>query len=301
MSDQSAADAYARPGAPPCAAALPHSNRPRVLPPPGACDCHYHVFGPHDRYPLGEGRSYTPPEASIEAFRALQATLGLDRSVIVQPSVYGTDNRCTMDAVAQLGIDRTRAVVVIDDTTDPAELARLDAAGARGVRINAVSGNGTPVGQMERVARLIAPLGWHMQLYMGVASMLELADAILALPIPVVIDHMGHLDPRDGTDAPGFQAMLRLLRHESVWAKLCGYRCSNQPLPYADVTPFAQAMVAAAPDRCVWGTDWPHPTFKGAMPDDGALLDALTTWIPDPAMRSAILVDNPARLYGFAA
>ena len=229
----------------------------------------------------------------------MQATLGMDRSVIVQASVYGTDNRCTMDAVAKLGLDRTRAVLVIDETADPGELARMGVAGARGVRINAVTGNGTPVDQMARIARLVAPLGWHIQLYLNIADVERLADDILALPVPVVIDHMGHLDPRNGTDAPGFQALLRLLRHDKVWAKLCGYRCSNERLPYADITPFARAMADAAPDRCVWGTDWPHPTFKAEMPDDGALLEAFMAWVPDPDAQRRILVDNPARLYGF--
>ena len=274
--------------APACAPALAESRRPRALPPSGACDCHYHIFGPDDVFPLGPSRTYTPPPASLEAFRRMQATLGMQRSVIVQASVYGTDNRCTMDAVGRLGLDRTRAVLVIDDTADPADLARMDAAGARGVRINAVTGNGTPVEQMTRIAGLIAPLGWHMQLYLNIADVARLADAILTLPVPVVIDHMGHLDPRDGLDAPGFQALLRLLRHDKVWAKLCGYRCSNELLPYADIAPFARAMADAAPDRCVWGTDWPHPTFQAEMPDDGALLDAFMTWVPDPPARKRI-------------
>ncbi len=287
------------PSTPACAPARPRSERPRVLPPPDACDCHYHIFGPYETFPLDATRTYTPPAASLDAFRQMQDTLGLRRSVIVQPSVYGTDNRCTMDAVQQLGRDRTRAVVVIDDMADSGELARLASAGACGVRINAVTGNGTPVEQMTRIARLVAPLGWHMQLYMDVADIAGLTETIMALPVPVVIDHMGHLDPRDGTASPGFRALLRLLGHGHIWAKLCGYRCSREDVPYADMAPFARAMADAAPDRCVWGTDWPHPTFKGVMPDDGALLDALMAWLPDPAVQKRVFVDNPARLYGF--
>ena len=287
--------------APPCAAALPHSRQPRTPPPPGACDCHYHIFGPYDRFPLGPGRAYTPPEASIAAFRTLQATLGMQRSVVVQPSVYGTDNRCTLDAVAQLGSGRTRAVVVVDETVTAGELARMHDQGARGIRINAVSGNGTPVGQMTRLAERIAPLGWHMQLYLPIASVADLADTIADLPVPVVIDHMANLDPLGGTQSSDFRELLRLLQRETVWAKLCGYRCSRTDLPYADMTPFARAIAEAAPDRCVWGTDWPHPTFSGAMPDDGALLDAFMAWVPDAAAQRRIMVDNPARLYGFPA
>jgi len=285
---------------PECHPARPDSRRPCTLPPPGACDCHFHIFGPHDSFPLGAGRSYTPPEASIEAFRRTQATLGMQRSVIVQASVYGTDNRCVMDALARLGPEQNRAVVVIDEDADPAELARMDASGVRGVRINAVSGNGTPVAQLGRVARLIAPLGWHLQLYAEIGTVAELADTLATLPVPVVVDHMGQLDPRDGIDAPAFQALLRLLGHKRAWVKLCGYRCSHEAPPYADMVPFVRAMAAAAPDRCVWGTDWPHPTFAGEMPDDGGLLDALMMWLPDPEVQKRVLVNNPARLYGFS-
>lgn len=287
--------------APLCQPPRSTARPPRIAPPPGACDCHYHVFGPHHRFPLGDGRSYTPPEASVEAFERVQATLGLRRGVIVQASVYGTDNSCMMDALARLGPDRARGVAVIYEETDPAELASMHAAGVRGVRINAVSGNGTPVAQIERVARSIAPLGWHLQLYVGFEAIASLAPILAGLPVPVVIDHMGGLEPRAGLASPEFQALLRLLDREGSWIKLCGYRCSHERSPYADVAPFARALAQAAPDRCVWGTDWPHPAFEGEMPDDGGLLDALAEWLPDAATRHRVLVDNPSRLYGFPA
>jgi predicted TIM-barrel fold metal-dependent hydrolase len=234
-----------------------------------------HIFGPYDRYPLSPGRGYTPPEASIAMYEEMLATIGLSRTVIVQPSIYGTDNAVTLDAVAAMGMDRARAVVVVDDAVDAAALAEMDRRGARGVRFNAVSGNGTPLEQLEALVAKIAPLGWHLQLYAHAAEILAL-EAVLA-----------------------FAAMIRLLKG-GAWAKLCGYR-SSAGHPYADVAPMARAMIAAAPERCVWGTDWPHPSLfpPADMPDDGHLMDKLADWAPEAAQRKAILVDNPARLYGF--
>jgi len=284
---------------PACRPAWPHARVPLDPVPDGVCDCHFHIFGPHDRYPLGAGRSYTPPEASIAAYRDLQRTMGLRRSVIVQASVYGTDNSCIMDALSELGRDVTRAVVVIDDTADPADLARMADAGVCGVRINAVSGNGTPVELLQRIAHLIRPFGWHLQFYAPIDVIAGLGSVLAALPVPVVVDHMGQFEPREGLDAPGFRVLLKLLESDTTWVKLCGYRCSHEALPYEDVVPYVRALAEVAPDRCVWGTDWPHPTFEGEMPDDGGLLDALTLWLPDPDVRRRVLVDNPARLYDF--
>jgi predicted TIM-barrel fold metal-dependent hydrolase len=263
-----------------------------------------HIFGPYTRYPLSPGRGYTPPEASLAQYRALLGTLGLDRTVIVQPSVYGTDNAVTLDAVAALGHDRARAVVVVDERVTEAELRAMHEAGARGVRFNAVSGNGTPLDQLQALVARIAPLGWHLQLYSHAAELLALEPVLARLPVPVVIDHMGGVKAAEGgVESPAFQALLRLLRGGTaapVWAKLCGYR-SSAGHPYTDVAPMARAMLAAGPDRCVWGTDWPHPSMpsEDAVPDDGHLLDLLAEWAPDAAQRRAILVDNPARLYGF--
>jgi predicted TIM-barrel fold metal-dependent hydrolase len=285
----------------PCPGARAVTKRPSWRAPPGATDCHCHVFGPYDRYPLSPGRSYTPLEASIGAYLAMLDTIGLSRTVIVQPSVYGTDNAVTLDAVEAIGLGRARAVVVVDEGSGDAEVAAMAARGARGVRFNAVSGNGAPLDQLERLGARIAPLGWHVQLYTHADAMPDLEPVLRRLPVPVVVDHMGGVKAAaGGVQHPGFHSLLRLLER-GAWVKLSGYRSSAGP-PYADVAPMARALLSAASDRCVWGTDWPHPSLHdpAEVPDDGALLDALGEWAPDEAARRAVLVDNPARLYGFA-
>jgi predicted TIM-barrel fold metal-dependent hydrolase len=192
--------------------------------------------------------------------------------------------------------------VVVDDTAGAAELEAMAPRGVRGVRFNAVSGNGVPIEQLERLVERIAPLGWHVQLYAHAAEMVELEPVLRRLPVTLVVDHMGGVKAAGGgVDHPGFRALLRLMEG-GAWAKLCGYR-SSSGAPYADVAPMARALLSAAPERCVWGTDWPHPSLRdpSEVPDDGALLDVLGEWAPDEATRRAVLVDNPARLYGFAA
>jgi predicted TIM-barrel fold metal-dependent hydrolase len=284
----------------PCPGPRAVTSRPGWKAPPGATDCHMHIFGPYDRYPLSPGRGYTPPEASIAMYRDMLATIGLERTVVVQPSIYGTDNAVTLDAVEALGRDRARAVLVVDDSFDLPALRAMGERGACGVRFNAVSGNGTPLEQLEALAEKLAALGWHLQLYAHDEEMMALEGILARLPCPVVIDHMGGVKAAEGGVAsPGFQAMIRLLE-KGAWAKLCGYR-SSAGAPYADVAGMARAMIAAAPDRCVWGTDWPHPSLNTPeeVPDDGVLLDALGQWAPGEDQRQAILVANPARLYGF--
>ncbi|GGG17906.1 2-pyrone-4,6-dicarboxylate hydrolase [Caldovatus sediminis] len=283
----------------PCLPPLRAVPRPSWRGPAGSCDCHFHIFGPFDRYPLSPGRGYTPAECLIPAYRRVAEALGIERMVVVQPSIYGTDNACTLDATEEFGLDHARAVVVIDEATDPAALAAMARRGACGVRFNAVSGNGTPLDQLDALARRIAPLGWHLQLYTHGDTLAELAPRLAALPVPVVVDHMGGVRAADGLNGRGFQALLRLLDGGRAWVKLCGYRISSDGPPYADVAPFARALLAAAPERCVWGTDWPHPSLDRHMPDDGALFDLLGGWAPDTATRRRVLVDNPAALYGF--
>ncbi len=272
---------------------------PALKAPAGSTDCHFHIFGPHARYPLSPGRSYTPPEALIEQYQVLAATLGIERMVVVQPSIYGTDNRCTLDAVAAFGKERARAVVVIDEQATPQMLREMHEAGARGARFNAVSGNGTPLVQLQTLARRIAPLGWHIQLYVHGEQLLELAPALSGLGVPVVIDHMGGVSTGKGVNHPEFRALLRLLEGGRAWAKLCGYRSSAAGHPFADVAPMAEALIAAAPERCVWGTDWPHPSYMRTMPDDGDLLDLLGAWAPGARLQRRILAENPVTLYGF--
>lgn len=265
----------------------------------GATDCHFHIFGPYDRFPLSPGRFYDAPEAGIAAYRAMAVVLGLTRQVVVQASIFGTDNACTLDAVAAFGRAHARAIAVIDAGISAPALAALAAGGVVGVRFNAVSGNGTPLDQIEALAALIAPLGWHLQLYVDGATLIALAPRLAALPVPVVLDHMGGIRAAAGAGDPAFPALLRLLDSGRAWVKLCGYRSSEGP-PYADLRAPARALIAHAPERCLWGTDWPHPHLEGrAMPDDGTLLDLLHDWAETEARVCRILVDNPATLYGF--
>lgn len=268
--------------------------------PPGACDCHAHVFSDLSR--LVPGRVYTPPAASLEAYRQMLDVIGIKRAVIVQPSVYGSDNRATLDAVARAG-EAFRAVVVLDDTATRRDLEMMHDQGARGTRVNALFSGDAEREDLFRLGRLLADQGWHMQMLIDVSRFADLEGFVRALPVPVVLDHMGHMPCAEGPNAPGFQALLRLLGEGRVWTKLSGsYRITAEAEPpYGDVTPFARALVAANPDQCVWASDWPHPHIPVAMPNDGDLVDMLADWVPDTATRNRILVDNPARLYGFGS
>ncbi len=281
-----------------CAPANARTNSPRHRAPAGSCDSHFHIFGPYDRFPLSASRPYTPPAALVPHYLDMANTLGLTRRVVVQASVYGTDNAVTLDAVAQLGRADTRAIVVVDED---APLQAMADAGAVGVRFNAVSGNGAPLEQLQALAHRIAPLGWHIQLFLRGEALVDMAPLLAALPVPIVLDHLAGARASDGADSAAMAAACRLLDTGRAWVKLCGYRASRPP--YGDLAPLARRFLAAAPERCVWGTDWPHTQFATAeqMLDDGLLLDWLDEWLPDEEARRRVLVDNPARLYAFPA
>jgi 2-pyrone-4,6-dicarboxylate lactonase len=239
------------------------------------------------------------------AIARLLGSLGVERAVLVQPSFYGSDNRALLDAIAASG-GRYRGVAVLDDADDGAALERLHEAGIRGARVNIVDladGKGQlPVDKLRRLAARIAPLGWHLELLMHVDEFPDLDRQLGDLPVQLVFGHLGYVRKGRAPDEPGFQAFLRLLRDGRAWAKLTGpYRISSQPLPHADLAPFAQALREAAPQRLVWGSDWPHVMVNWSigMPDDGDIVDLLARWIPDEAHRHQVLVDNPATLYGF--
>ena len=275
------------------------SAMPRYKAPEGACDCHFHVFGPLARFPYQPNRSMTPPEALVEAHQALMARLGLGRAVIVQPSVYGTDNACTEAALARLG-SAGRGVAVVPADVPEAEIARLDAAGFRGVRLNVLFKGGTGLEAMERLAARIAPFGWHIQLLVDGRELPELKPRLRKLPVDIVVDHMGHMPATLGLDHPAFVTLCDLLRAGRTWVKLsAAYRVTVAGAPYADVAPVAKALLAAGPERCVWGTDWPHPAYDGPPLDDAALLDLVPRWTEDAAVQRKLLVENPARLYRF--
>ncbi|MBL28906.1 MAG: GntR family transcriptional regulator [Rhodospirillaceae bacterium] len=275
--------------------------RPQLVAPAGACDCHAHVLGPLDAYPYQDDRAYTAPPALYEDYRAMLDTIGIDRAVIVQPSVYGTDNRCTLQAIAR-DPARMRGVAVFGDDITDAELQAMHDGGIRGVRFNLLFVGGVGLDSLEVIAARIARFGWHIQLLIDYRTLPDLADRLAGLPVDIVVDHMGHMPVEEGVGNPGFQALLRLMSEGKSWVKVSGnYRVSKAAPAYADAIPFAQALLAANPDRCVWGSDWPHVgIWPGEpMPNDADLLDALLDYAPDEALRRRILVDNPARLYGF--
>lgn len=273
---------------------------PWFMVPERACDCHAHIFGDPIRFPFIEPRSYTPARATEAEYEKMLDTLGVERMVIVQPSVYGLDNSCTLAAVEAFGVHRARAVAMFDASASDAELRRLDAAGVRGVRFITMAKGGAPLDQLEAVARRIAPFGWHIQMYVTPELWRDLYPVIVRLPVPMVIDHMGQVTPDRVPGDAGLEAILRLLDSGRAWIKLIAYRVSLAGHPYHDVKPIAQRFLQQAPERCLWGSDWPHPDLSGYMPDDGDLLDLLPDWAPDADLRRRILVDNPASLYGFA-
>ena len=279
----------------------PNPRAPSFALPPGACDSHCHVFGPGDVFPYHPKRSYTPPDAPRKALEKLHATLGLDRAVIVQATCHGDDNRAMLDAIAR-SEGRYRGVAMIGDPIADAELEALHYGGVRGVRMSfARHLSGPPdFSRVERVARRIAPLGWHLVLYLEAEDVVENAHALGRLGVPVVIDHMARVRVAEGLDQPAFRQLLDFLRDADFWVKIsCAERLSAAGPPFDDVAPFAAALIEAAPDRVLWGTDWPHPNIEGRMPNDGELAELLLAYAPDAASRRKILVDNPARLYGF--
>jgi 2-pyrone-4,6-dicarboxylate lactonase len=277
----------------------PEPSRPKHKAPPGACDCHAHVFGPFDAFPLQAKRGYTPCLATKADYRRMLDRIGITRGVLVQPSVYGTDNRAMEDALASDPI-RLRGVVVLGPEASDAELDRLHKLGVRGIRLSNMMVGAVALAHLEPLAQRLKPRGWHIQLMVDVAADPSLLDRVAKLPVPVVFDHMGVVGPSKGDNDPGFRGLVQLLAKRGCWVKLSGpYNDPAETPPYPGMRRFAAALAEAAPDRCVWGTDWPHPGVAALMPNDGMLIDLLAEWVPDAARRQRILVDNPAQLYGF--
>jgi predicted TIM-barrel fold metal-dependent hydrolase len=283
--------------------------------PAGACDTHTHVFGDPRRFPFAAARAYTPEPASVAEMRALHRALHTERVVIVHPSVYGTDNSCTLDGMKQLG-SITRGIAVIDEKTPEAALDEMDRAGVRGIRINLeTSGQSDPAVARQRfqvaVDRIKRRGKWHIQVYTRLSVIEGIKEMVMAAPMPVVFDHFGGAQAALGVNQPGFDALLNLVRTGKAYVKLSApYRSSTQPPDYGDVAPLAKALIAANPQRMLWGSDWPHPASPVAhrpvteitplwQVDDGRLLNQLAVWAPDAALRKTILVENPAKLYGF--
>lgn len=279
----------------------PVPKKPKFAMPAGACDAHCHVFGPAWTFPYAADRAYTPPDAPKETLAAMHRFLGIERAVIVQASCHGADNRATLDAIAASD-GRLRGVAIVDETFDDRVFAALHGGGIRGVRFNFVQhlgGRPDPKLFQRTVARL-KDLSWHLVLHLDAKDIAELTPTIRALPVPFVIDHMGRVKAGDGLEQPAFKALLELMKLATAWVKVCGSeRVSNAGPPFTDAVPFAHALVKAAPERVLWGTDWPHPNIAKHMPNDGDLVDLVPLIAPDDTHRRKLLVENPARLYGF--
>jgi predicted TIM-barrel fold metal-dependent hydrolase len=281
-------------------------SRPRTPLPPGACDTHAHVFGPADRFRYADDRSYTPPDAPLEKYLAMLDAIGFARGVLVQGSAHGHDNSAMLDALTRQP-ERLRGVAVADADVSADELHAWNKLGVRGLRFNHFFRDGqlhyrggVPLSVAEKLAPVIAELGWHLQLWIDVKDLPQAIPVLKALNLPVVIDHMGRTDARAGTATEGFQSLLRAVGDGWCWAKLSGaHRLSQNAPDYPDARPFHEALVRANSERLVWGGDWPHPRVEGEMPDAGHLLELFQTWTPDRATQQRILVANPAKLYGF--
>ncbi len=275
-------------------------QRPKLKAPPGACDCHMHFYGPRRRFSYRADAPNAPPPASVDDYRAVRARLGLARTVVVQPSVYGTDNTCNLEAMAELGAE-VRGVMVVDTEVSDAELDRLTGLGVCGERFYMLGGVlGWDI--LDEMAARVHDFGWHVQLQLDGRELGEREAALRRLPGTLVIDHVGRFGEPVGVDHPGFRALMRLVEGGRCWVKLSmpydGSRVG--PPNYDDVGVLAKALVRAAPERMLWASNWPHPTVPVTeRPDDAVLLDVLLDWAGDDATRHRILVDNPADLYGF--
>ena len=280
----------------------PAPSRPRLKLPRGACDVHFHVFGPQAKFPFAAGRSYTPADAPKEKLFALHKHLGIERGVVVQSAAHGFDNSAAADLIAARRDDYL-GVALVPTTASVEELKKLHAQGFRGVRFNYMKhlGEGTPVGEVLRFAAKLADLRWHLQIHMDSSMIGEMASSLRRSPVPVVIDHMGRVDASLGLDQPAFAHLVSLLKNGNMWVKVSGCeRASRQASPWKDAIPFARKLVEEFPERTMWGTDWPHPNLK-EIPNDGVMVDNLGEIAPSEAQRHSLLVENPARFYGFKA
>lgn len=280
----------------------PNPKKPDVQLPPGACDAHCHVFGPGAVFPYHPNRAYTPPDAPKEALKALHDHLGVERAVIVHASCHGVYMDATLDAIASSGGAYMGTSIVEPDVTD-ADLRRYHEGGIRAVRFNFVRHlESVPEpAVVKRMADRAAEMGWHLVVHLDAEDIGELSSLLLGLPVPFVIDHMARVKAGDGLEQPPFRELLRLMERPNAWVKICGgERISSEGPPFTDAVPYAQALIAAAPDRVLWGTDYPHPNVR-SMPNDGRLVDLFALYAPDPAVQKRILVDNPDVLYFGAA
>ena len=273
------------------------TEAPKLKAPANACDCHMHIYDA--KYPVAPNATLKPADALVADYMLLQKRIGTSRNVIVTPSTYGTDNRVTLDAIAQIG-PTARGVAVVDATVTDAELKRLNGLGIRGIRFNLVQAGATTAEMIEPLSKRVNDLGWHIQIHMKGEQIAGIEDLLLRVPSPIVFDHLGRLAQPNALDNPGFKTISKLIDWGRTWVKLSGaYQDSKVgPPTYSDTVAVARAYIKAAPERMVWASDWPHPTEKD-KPNDAVLFDLLAEWVPDEAIRTRILVQNPATLYGF--
>jgi D-galactarolactone isomerase len=275
-----------------------NDDRPHLKAPKGTCDTHMHIYD--HRYPMAATAKFNPPDAPVSAYLKVRERLGIERSVVVQPTTYGTDNRCTLEAMKTLG-SSARGVAVVDQTITDAELDRLTKLGICGIRFHMLPGGALPWDILETMAARVATFGWHVQLQLDGRQLPERAAQIGRLSGTLVVDHVGKFLEPVPLDHPSFQALMRLVENGRTWVKLSApYEVSKiGPPNYDDVGTLAKALVKIAPDRMLWATNWPHPTPGVPVPDDIWMLDMLLDWVADAATRKQVLVNNPARLYGF--
>ena len=279
----------------------PAPGKPKIPFPKGACDTHFHAVGPFDRFPLSKQASYTPDhDAPKEKLFGLHSHLGIQRGVVVQSAVHGFDNSVSADLIAARP-NEYRGVALVPPDVKAEELKKLSKQGFLGARFHFMKhlNSGVSIEDVIAFGKRLALLGWHLQLHLDATLIGQMAGAIARSPVPIAIDHMARLDASKGLDDPAFQNLLKLMKDNNVWVKLSGSeRISRQSAPWQDAAPFARKLVAEFGDRVLWGTDWPHPNLK-EIPDDGVLADLVAQMAPTEAGRKALLVDNPARFYGF--
>jgi len=276
------------------------SERPSFSLPENAVDCHMHIYD--DRFPVAPGTRLRPPNATVKQYRQLQKRLGMRRNVVVTPSTYGTDNRCTVEALKRFGND-ARGIAVVDTSVTGQELQALNSAGVRGIRFNLSYPGATTLEMLAPLAERIASLQWHVELVVQGERLPQLERHLAALPCPLVIDHIAHVPQPGGASSEVLRTAQRLVEKGNTWITLSGpYVDSKTGAPrYEDVAPVASAFIAMAPERMLWGTDWPHPTQTTGKPDDASLVDLIASWIERPEWQQMIFVTNPTKLYGFDA
>lgn len=276
----------------------PRARKPKYAALPGTTDTHFHIFEPTDKYPLSPKRMYNPPLSTVADYRAMAAVLGIERMVVVQASIYGTDNSCLLDSIPQLGKRQTRGIVVVDQSITIEKLKAMDAIGVRGIRFNAITGH-TPIDWLPSLAKMIEPLGWHIQLWIKSERLLGISSLLKQISVPIVLDHMGQFPVREGVASPEFRNILDLLEGGNCWPKLTAYRVSQAAPSFSDIHECAKILIAAAPERCLWGSDWPHIFLEGRpMPNTADLFELTWEWL-SAGDRQRVFVDNPRRLYGF--